>query len=550
MRRWSEPHRGWLGYVAIAAVAFLAYALWQYSPVFADPDSFYHAAAAVELRDGQLPRTFPALPYTTLAERYADQHFLYHLILVPFVSVIDPLVGLKLATVVFGTLLSLILYAFLRHWQVPWAFAASVVLLLVTAFTFRMNLAKASSLSVAVLMLGVWAAFAYRPILLGIVAAFYAWLHGGFPLLAGATILFASVNAVLRRTRGDLDSNTFLHRVRALLGRPFRHRRVRRLNLRIMVAVIVGTMAGVATNPFFPDNLRFATDQLIRIGIVNYQDAIGVGGEWYPYKFIDLIANTVLVSIPVLIAIVLGALQFRRQSARSVTLFCLWLFFLLLTLKSRRYVEYYVPFALLFAAMSLSDSLRQWRWKTLWPALRTTVFGNVFGRIAGVAVVTYVLIVLPTVVIRDQVTNRRDLLNGFALTLYHNESQWIRQHTVPGAVVFHSDWDEFPTLYYWNTDRRFIAGLDPTFLYLADRDRYWQWANLTLGRSEDDPFAVVRGTFDADVVFVTHDHTAMRSLIEADPRFTLGFSGPDANVYLVAPTGTLRTVAWTNESAP
>ncbi|MBI4426124.1 MAG: hypothetical protein HY567_00960 [Candidatus Kerfeldbacteria bacterium] len=533
VRSWYRAHGSWVGYLIVFSLAFILFAYWQHLPLYADPDSFYHAKLAVLLRDGQFVTDFAWLPFTTLAQTYADQHFLYHLLLVPFVSLTDPLIGLKLATVVLGALMALTFYWFLRRWQIPWALATTVVLLLVNPFSFRMNLAKASSLSLTLLLIGIAAAFAYRPWVLGLLAFCYVWFYGGFPLLVVATLTFAVVSYLHKRFVRRENPNLLLHRIRALLGRLFRHRRVRRLNLRMAVAVLAGTGLGIVLNPFFPANLRFYLDQFVRIGIVNYQKTIGVGGEWYPYGFIDLMANTVLVSIPLVITIVLFFLNWRKQSTRSITLALLWLFFFLLTLKSRRYVEYYVPFALLFVAFSLHDSLRHVRFRDLWFRVRAWFLRSGWARIGIVAFATYVAIVLPTVVVRDLVSERRDLAHGFRLDLFADESRWIAEHSHPGAVVFHSDWDEFPTLFYFNSYNRYIAGLDPTFLYLEDPTRYRQWANVTLGKETGDVYEIIRGSFNADFVFVEHDHQAMDRLIAADDRFSLVYDGPDAKVYQV-----------------
>lgn len=533
VRAWYGIHRGWVGYLAIFVIAFLVFAHFQYSTIFADPDSFYHTAVSVLMRDGTFHRVFTALPYTTLATAYADQHFLYHLLLVPFVSIADPLVGMKLATIAFGALLALTFYWFLRRWGIRWAFITTIVLLLVNPFSFRMNLAKASSLSLMLLLLGLAAAFSYRTKLLSVLAFAFVWFYGGFPLLVGSVVAFAVIGAIHRRVHRSLDAVRFVDRIRSLLGRRFRTHRPARSHLWLAVAVVAGTALGLILNPFFPQNISFYYDQLIRIGIVNYQHTIGVGGEWYPYHLIDLIANTVLVSIPLVVAIVVAAVTLRRQSARSITLFFLWLFFFLLTLKSRRYIEYEVPFGLLSAAFALHDALDWLHWKEV-KAWMTTLFRkNRWAWFGLVALTAYLVALVPTIVIRDFVSEKKDLENGFPMGLLSSESTWIRDHGAPGAIVFHSDWDIFPVLYYYNPSGRYIAGLDPTFLYLTNPDRYWQWAHVTLGTETGDVHDIVRNTFHADFVIIEHDHEAMDRLIAADSGFQLAYDGPDAKVYSV-----------------
>lgn len=533
IQHWYAAHRGWVGYLTIFTLAFLLFGYFQYTTVFADPDSFYHAELAVQLRDGEFQRTFTALPFTTLSDHYADQHFLYHLLLVPLVSVIDPLIGMKLAAVIFGALMALTFYWFLRREHVRWAFVTTLVLLLVNPFTFRMNLAKAPSLSLILLLIGIAAAFAYRPKLLGVLAFAYVWFYGGFLLLVVSVLTFAVVGALHRRYIRRDDANRLLGRIKSFLGRAFRSHQKKQLNFALAIAVIVGTALGVVLNPFFPDNVPFYADQIFRIGAVNYQKTIGVGGEWYPYKFVELIANTVLVSIPLVISLILFVGTFKRQSTRTITLFFMWLFFLFLTLKSRRYVEYYVPFGLLFSAFALNDALGHIRWRDVWKKLQAFYLGKWLSRTGAILLTIYVLLLVPTVVVRDFISERKDLNNGFRLDLFREESLWIRAHARPGAVVFHSDWDEFPTLFYYNSQSRYIAGLDPTFLFLKDESTYWEWANVTLGRETGDVYKIIRGTFDADWVFVQHDHGAMDRLIQRDSHFSLAYDGPDAKVYRV-----------------
>ena len=92
----------WLGYLAIFSISFVVLLVLQAAPVFADPDSFYHAKMALLIRDQGVIHTFPWLDLTVLGQHYTDQHFLYHVLLIPFVTWFPPLVGLKLATVFFG----------------------------------------------------------------------------------------------------------------------------------------------------------------------------------------------------------------------------------------------------------------------------------------------------------------------------------------------------------------------------------------------------------------------------------------------------------------
>ena len=92
--------------VAAAFAAILAVMSWiEFAgPAILDNDGYYHIRWAAMLRESapRLPE-FQALPLTTLNERnYADHHFLFHVLLVPF-TFGDLRVGAKLAAASFAT---------------------------------------------------------------------------------------------------------------------------------------------------------------------------------------------------------------------------------------------------------------------------------------------------------------------------------------------------------------------------------------------------------------------------------------------------------------
>ena len=57
----------------------------------------------------------------------------------------------------------------------------------------------------------------------------------------------------------------------------------------------------------------------------------------------------------------------------------------------------------------------------------------------------------------------------------------MKTHAAPGEIIIHADWDDMPSLFYWDDQNRYIMGLDPTFTYSADPARYWDYVNFTSG---------------------------------------------------------------------
>ncbi len=513
--------------------SFVVFFLLQANAIFADPDSFYHARMAVLTASEFAVRHFPWLPFTTLGHHYIDQHWLYHVLLVPFVKFMDPLAGIKLATVVFAAFLITTVVWFLMRQAVRQAWIWALVLLAATPFTFRMSLAKAPSLSLATLIIGISLLFKGKRWATFFLAWFFVLLYGGFFVLIAAAGIYLAVSMVY-----DLIQHwTLRGRVHDLLHKPWwTWRGIWRYRpMHVFGMALGGAGLGTVANPFFPNTFRFLWEQAIQIGVVNYRNVIGVGGEWYPYGFSSFIGNNVVVVIPFLIAILLAVVYLRRTTARGWTLVVLALFFTAFTLKSRRYVEYAVPFLALASAVTIGDVITHDDWKRVWGMARHWWKTQ---RIASVLLAAYVVLSVPFIVGRDQRTNYINLTTGVNATHYKAAGTWLTSHSQQGDVVFHSDWDDFPVLFYYDTTNAFIAGLDPTFLYRQDQAAYWDWAKTTLGEKRDGLQAVFN-RFHTKWMLVEKDHLVMNENVRVVPGVSLAYEDSEVWIY-----------SWTSPTTP
>jgi hypothetical protein len=486
---------------------------------------------ATLIRDYGPINAFPWLPYTSLAHTYIDQHFLYHVFLIPFVSLVNPLAGIKVATVLLTAVMATSFYALLRVWRVRGALIATLLLLCINPFMFRMSLAKTPNLAVALLLIGLWLLFSFRTRWLFLFAWFYVWVYGGFSMLLVAAGCFAfagELHSWIRRRQGGQHSvSRWIAELRhETLVPRFGH------YLKGPLAVVLGIAGGLILSPQFPTNVRFYEAQLVKIGIINYQHTIGVGGEWYPYAIGELLPGTVFASIFILLGLVSLIMAARRQSARSWALFVLTAILLALTLKSRRYVEYYVPIAMAFGAFAISDALTARTMRGLILEFRELFRSRPWVRVVSVLVVLYLTVGVVGVAVRDLRGVHRDMTGGLPATSLQGAATWIKTHAQPGAVILHSDWDEFPALFYYDPTHRYIAGLDATFFYDQDPDRYWKWVKLTSGQTKaSEVYSSLRIDFDASFVVLTKDHTAMDAMLAKTSGVRLDYEDSEAKVY-------------------
>ncbi|HTM68490.1 MAG TPA: hypothetical protein VL426_04265 [Candidatus Binatia bacterium] len=536
------------GYLGVFLLVAAIYGWFQMSPTFLDPDSFYHVKMTMLLMQRGVIKDFVWLPYTTLAHAYTDHHFLYHVLLIPFVAAFGPLVGSKIATVLFGALTMTAFYAVLRVHGSRWPFAFTMLLATSSAFMFRMNLTKTSSLSVGFLMLALIAIKKEKPLLLFFLSWAYVLLYGGWPILG-------VVVAVFLGTRAVIDHLLEKHPVHSWAA-PWFWRRLltgskaarkdffMAIEVRQALATAAGLAAGIVINPYFPQNLRFYWEQIVQIAVLGYKDKIGVGVEWYPFSGNQFFAESSAIFLGFAVCLViLASMVFwgdlvkpgrakneRGEITSQLASFFLAAFFALMTMRSRRHIEYFAPFAVMSMALfftmltsrlDVKAFVGRIRW--LFPRPQFVPF----------AILTYVALLFVFLGARDVVGNKMTYSGGIPWTHYAKAADWLIKNTPEGAIVLHSDWDDFPPLFFRDDHNRYIVGLDPTFLYRQDPARYWEWVNITTGKTDKGLAEAVRTRFDSRYILVENDHTEMRAQVEHDPRCRRVYQDDDAGIYEV-----------------
>lgn len=461
-------------------------------------DGYYHLRMAQLIRvEGWLPE-FRWLPLTILSpDRYYNHHFLYHLLLAPFTQSAPSTdgtaalaLGGKVASILFASLAFMAVWIGLRA-RIRWAGLWTLGLFaLSAAFLYRMSMPRAQSLSLLLLVIGFFLLAERRDRWLLPLGFIYVWMYDAFPLL----LLLAAC-----RVMADLVIE-------------------RRFNLRPILYASVGIGLGLLVNPYFPRNLVFITQHLLpKLGAPN----IPVGSEWYPYDSWTLVTN----SGPALAALIAGLLFLAKHNGRldraTVMSMLLAFAFGVLFLKSRRFAEYFPPFSLIFLALTASAWLKRWgdsrpEWTRRLPA------------------VLVILLLVPLGWTTWQA--RREVADSASLERYGAAATWLAHHSQPGELVFQTDWDDFPRLFFYNTVNSYLIGLDPTYLQLADEQLYEDWVAVTRGKV-DQPSSMIAARFDARYVFSDLEHDAFLDRAEADPGLEEVYRDRMAVIYRVLPPG-------------
>ncbi|MDZ4229854.1 MAG: hypothetical protein U1C53_01830, partial [Candidatus Veblenbacteria bacterium] len=197
---WQQP---WFQLAAAFVVALAIFAWLQPPGLLADPDSWYHARLTSMMRDGGLVWEFPWTQASLYRTIFIDHHFLYHALLIPFVSLApNDLGGLQLATVLFAALSATAVAWCLLRWRVPWWGVGMLVLLTSAPFLFRLSLAKAPSLAIGVALVAYYLITERRLGGLFFWTWFFVWFYSAWPLVVVMTAVFIAVSALSKAGSG------------------------------------------------------------------------------------------------------------------------------------------------------------------------------------------------------------------------------------------------------------------------------------------------------------------------------------------------------------
>jgi hypothetical protein len=100
---------------------------------------------------------------------------------------------------------------------------------------------------------------------------------------------------------------------------------------------------------------------------------------------------------------------------------------------------------------------------------------------------------------------------------YAAASGWLRERTPPGSLIFQTDWDDFPRLFFYNTANVYTIGLDPTYMERYDAGLYTDWVKITKGEVEQ-PSALIGTRFGAAYILSDLRHSSFLKQAARDPK--------------------------------
>lgn len=468
-----------------------------------DWDGYYHIRWSQllweSLSSGKWLPTFEWLPLTVLnPQDYNDHHFLFHLLQIPFLWFFEPVMAAKIAAIVFATLAIFSVYWLLHRYKVDYPLIwFGAIMSCANMFFYRMNMAKAPPLTIIFSVAGIYMLFERKyKWLLPLMFAF-VWTYSLFPLLFIGAMIWTAIIA--------WNERKFEWEPLAYTGG--------------------GMILGNIINPYFPNNLLLFYEHFITKFKVGSDFAVTVGNEWYSYSGMDLLTH-----FPVaLIAMLVGYILFMPRNGKvpeKATFFLVFVTILLAAqFRSKRFAEYFPPFAILFAAFSWQAftakkvvELPAEFVRDMEPYLdaEKTRSDVIVASIKQAAAWTLGIILIFSFMANMLGLQRFGIeYGGLMRTISSNEKderyraamEWATgtddkgNEKIPaGERIFNANWDDFPKLFFLNTKHSYVYGLDPNYLFSENPDLYKLLTEIASGK-QDEAAPLIREKFGANWVF-------------------------------------------------
>ncbi|GAM11202.1 hypothetical protein OR1_03513 [Geobacter sp. OR-1] len=421
-----------------------------YSSYPYDTDTAYHAAVGGLIRKFGLLHSFPWTTFSIMSDRYADKELLFHLLFAPL-SGLDYVTASRIVGTVGGTGVLLAIYLILQREGVRYAGIWALLPLTASGFyVYRIALVRPHLLSITLALLLLWAVVRCRLWTITIISIIYPWAYVAFWQIPLLILIVATTARIIGKER-------------------FRWEPI----AAVAAGIIIG--AGLHPNTMNLLHLNWAQMSVLK-NSWQMKQGFDLGREFSPPTYDAWIAHLLPLVLATVISIAV-ALYKRPRSIVQIAFILGSIVFCILTARTIRFIEYFVPFAavsLAFASQHLS-----FKYFTHSTLIVTLVYTIMFGR--------------------DEIIR----LSRRADDMPANVGNALRQLVPPEVQIFTPDWQCTGTFMLTLPGRRFIVALDPTFFYLKDPALYRIWYRVSR-EAPADTVDIIRERFGARYVLFNY----------------------------------------------
>lgn len=407
-------------------------------------DGWLHIKMADIIKEKGFIKEFPYTTESILAKNYADTQLLFRVLLIPF-TFLGLIPGAKIASILFASLCFTFFYWYLKKNNINYPlFWTSLYAVSSVDLMYRFLETRAMPLAILSLILTFYFIDKkmYKSLLL--TSLLFTWLYAGFIFQLAIITIYFILELIIHK-------------------KP---------DLKLLLYPVIGILIALVLNPYFPSNISFLYTQIFKVNLAgNLYNA-----EWKPWGIKEFFFfNSLLL---VILAISLGAaLKKMKLDKKSLFFLILSVLFILYTIKTRRMHEYFAPFTILFASFSLNEYKLDKK-----KALKYILAG--------------LLIILAGF---NLVGLNKMVKDNHFLPWYKGGAEWLKNNVPEGSKVFINAYT-FNYLFFYDSDLKYTHGIDLTYSYLYDKDKFSRYMEVLQGK--DPSYDIIKDDYSADYAFV------------------------------------------------
>lgn len=441
-----------------------------------DDGKFYLKMASIQSEEG-LVKNYPWLYFTDYRENSSGLHFLFPLLLIPFLVIFPSGLAYIVSSAFFTAVLACLIWIVLKKMKVGFKWLWLILALLGSQdFIFRHALGRPITTSL-IAILGIIYSIKYKLWWLCFILAFLnVWLYDGYFISLILALLYGVIISIVQK----------------------------KLYWKEIVSVLAGFVIGNIINPFFPNNIKYL-HTIITVPFLNKH--IQDSNEWMSSNFAHLTVSSMipiaffLAPLVYLLVVAIRSKGISKINSDSAGFGVMASVLFLLTLLHRRFIEYFPPFAILFFVATFKEFISQITYSKI-----TKTFKSIWQFKVAAFIVFFIFgfILYQTINLAA-----KDLKDNDAKTdQYKQAASFLKSQSTPNSIVFNVQWDQFAHLFYWDSSHFYINGLDPGFSHSFNPQLYDQWKKLY----DDD---VINQT-PVEIIDILHNFDAKYLFIESD----------------------------------
>jgi len=463
-------------YVFILFLLLFSFFQFQSSHIIGH-DGYLHIKVAELIKENGFFKEFPFITQSILNSNYADTQFFFRVLLIPF-TLLGLVLGAKISAIIFSALFFSSFYFVLSKLKIQLPLLWTLLLFFSSfEYMYRFLFPRPMAIFMAGLFVFIYLLIKRKYFWSSLISIILVWLYQGFVFLIMIVLIYFLVELLF----------------------------FKKLNLQSIIYPLIGVVLGLLLNPYFPLNLEMLYLQLVQVNLIGNL----FNEEWRAWPILTFLFNSLIY----LIAFIFGIfvlIKSKKLDKNSIFFFLIALIYLIFAITSRRMIEYFAPFSILFCSYVFSKvNFKKFK-------------------IQFILIPIILLLVIFNSINLNKAIDERSFLHNF-----QGCSDYMAKNVPDNSIVFINGY-AFNYLFFNNPNLRFTHGIDGTYSYLFNKEKFGLYIKLLQGKPLTRD--IIKEDFKADYVFagkIKVDKNLNNFLIKNQKNYELMYEDKECAVFKV-----------------